>query len=399
MNSDHQTERTDVSPSKNGLYFGTTAGPEEAFPTFLKTEVTRYYSERMPQIMESRNSPAPDSRLALLHEWLAELPAELGLAAESLRPASSDASFRRYFRIDRPEGTAIIMDAPPEREDCRPFLHVGQRLAENGLRVPDILAEDLDKGFLIMSDLGSHTFYQALMEGIDEATLHILYRPALQALVRVQQARHDDLPAYDAPRLLDELSVFSEWYVEKHHKASLTSAEESALSEIFQMLAADNAAQPTVLVHRDYHSPNLMVPGTAGEEPGIIDFQDAVAGPITYDIASLSMDARYTWEEERQLDWTIRYWELARNAGLPVGNDFAAFHRAYEWMSLQRNLRVLGVFVRLSVRDGKHHYLDHLPRVNAYVRQVASRYGAFRPLMRLLDRLDGVQPVNPLEPA
>ena len=349
--------------------------------------------------MESRNSPQTDSRLALLYDWLAELPADLGLVADSLRPASSDASFRRYFRIDRPEGTAIIMDAPPEREDCHPFLHVGQRLADNGLRVPDILAKDLDRGFLLMSDLGSHTFYQTLNEGVDEATLHLLYRPALAALVRMQQARHDDLPAYDAPRLLEELSVFREWYVEKHHNATLSPAEESTLQEVFDILTRDNAAQPRVLVHRDYHSPNLMVPANLGEAPGIIDYQDAVAGPISYDIASLSMDARYTWEEDRQLDWTIRYWEMARDAGLPVGNDFASFHRAYEWMSLQRNLRVLGVFVRLSVRDGKHHYLDHIPRVNAYVRQVASRYGVFRPLLRILDRLDGVQPINPLEPA
>lgn len=348
--------------------------------------------------MESRNFPQPDSRLAQLHDWLASLPPHLSLAPASLRPASSDASFRRYFRIDTADGTAIVMDAPPEREDCRPFLHVAKRLAETGLQVPAILAEDLKQGFLLLSDLGSHTFYQALSEGVDEATLHILYRPALQALARMQQARCDDLPAYDAARLLDELSVFREWYVEKHHDTRLSSAEDTALTEVLATLTADNAAQPTVLVHRDYHSPNLMVPQTGGAEPGIIDFQDAVAGPITYDIASLSMDARYTWEEDRQLDWTIRYWEMARAAGLPVGNDFASFHRAYEWMSLQRNLRILGVFVRLSRRDGKHHYLDHLPRVNAYVRQVAGRYGTFRPLMRLLDRLDGVQPVNPLDP-
>lgn len=353
----------------------------------------------MPQNMESQTSPHTDSRLALLLDWLNTLPAELGLAPDSLRPASSDASFRRYFRIDQQDGTAIIMDAPPDREDCGPFLHVGQRLADNGLRVPQILAKDTSQGFLLMSDLGSHTFYQALIEGVDEATLHILYRPALHALVRLQQARCDDLPPYDAQRLLEELSVFREWYVEKHHNATLSAAEETALDEIFRQLTQDIASQPIVLVHRDYHSPNLMVPQTGGEEPGVIDFQDAVAGPITYDIASLSMDARYTWEEERQLDWTIRYWEMARAAGLPVGADFADFHRGYEWMSLQRNLRILGVFVRLSLRDGKHHYLDHLPRVNAYVRQVASRYGVFRPLMRLLDRLDGVQPANPLEPA
>ena len=346
--------------------------------------------------MESRIPPQSDSRLALLHTWLAALPPELGLAPDSLRPASSDASFRRYFRINLHQGTAIIMDAPPEREDCRPFLHVGRRLDETGLRVPHILAQDLEQGFLLMSDLGNHTFYHALTEGLDEAALHGLYRPALHALVRMQHAACDDLPAYDAKRLLDELSVFREWYVERHHGATLTSAEETALAELFTTLTADNAAQPTVLVHRDYHSPNLMLPEAPGGEPGIIDFQDAVAGPITYDIASLAADARYTWEEDRQLDWTIRYWEMARAAGLPVGQDFATFHRAYEWMSLQRNLRVLGVFVRLSRRDGKHHYLDHLPRVNGYVRQVAGRYNTFRPLLRLLDRLEGIQPANPL---
>lgn len=364
--------------------------------SFLKRQATRYYSERMPQIMESRISPQADSRLALLDAWLAALPPQLGLAPASLRPASSDASFRRYFRIDLREGTAVIMDAPPEREDCRPFLQIGARLNEAGLRVPRILAQNLEQGFLLMSDLGHHTFYQVLQEGLSETALHSLYRPALDALVRMQQASYQGLPAYDAARLLDELSVFREWYVEKHHNTTLSSAEASALAGVFATLTADNAAQPTVLVHRDYHSPNLMVPEAPGDEPGIIDFQDAVAGPITYDIASLAADARHTWDEAQQLDWAIRYWEMARDAGLPVGNDFAAFHRAYEWMSLQRNLRILGVFVRLSLRDGKHHYLDHLPRVNGYVRQVAGRYGTFRPLLRLLDRLDGVQPLNPL---
>lgn len=346
--------------------------------------------------METRIPIQADPRLALLQDWLATLPPESGIDAASLRPASSDASFRRYFRVQARDGSAIIMDAPPEREDCRPFLHVGERLRQAGLRVPRILAQNLDHGFLLMSDLGSHNFFHALHQGLDEAGLQQLYRPALGALVRMQQASCGDLPAYDAARLADELSVFREWYVEKHCGATLAPAEESALNDIIAALTADNAAQPTVLVHRDYHSPNLMLPETPGGEPGIIDFQDAVAGPITYDIASLAADARYTWEEERQLDWTIRYWEMARAAGLPVGNDFADFHRAYEWMSLQRNLRILGVFARLSLRDGKHHYLEHLPRVNGYVRQVAERYGLFRPLLKLLNRLDGVQPANPL---
>lgn len=342
--------------------------------------------------MESQVSAQPDPRLASLHAWLATLPPGLGIDAATLRPASSDASFRRYFRVDIREGTAVVMDAPPQREDCRPFLHVGERLRTAGLNVPAILASDPEQGFLLLSDLGTHTYYQAVREGLGDADLQRLYRPALHALVSIQRAPCADLPRYDEARLADELSVFQEWYVEKHCGTSLAEKEEAALLDIFAALTADNAAQPTVLVHRDYHSPNLMLPAGPGEPPGIIDFQDAVAGPITYDIASLVTDARLTWEEDQQLDWAIRYWEAARAAGLPVGDDFAAFHRAYEWMSLQRNLRILGVFARLSHRDGKHHYLDHIPRVNGYVRQVAGRYGLFRPLLRILDRLNASLP-------
>ena len=348
--------------------------------------------------MESKASAQADPRLTHLQNWLATLAPALGIDPDTLRPASSDASFRRYFRVDLNGGTAIIMDAPPAHEDCRPFLHIGQRLQEAGLNVPRILAQDLQQGFLLLSDLGTHTYYQAIREGLDDAALQSLYRPALHALVQMQQAPSDDLPRYNSQGVAQELAIFREWYIQKHCGAQLSPQEDSALNEIFTALAADNTAQPTVLVHRDYHSPNLMLPAALGEQPGIIDFQDAVAGPITYDIASLVTDARHTWEEDQQLDWAIRYWEAARAAGLPVGDDFALFHRAYEWMGLQRNLRILGVFVRLSQRDGKHHYLEHLPRVSGYVRQVASRYGVFRPLMRLLDRLEGVQPDNPLQP-
>jgi len=348
--------------------------------------------------MESRTPLHADTRLAALHAWLATLSPSLAIAADTLRPASSDASFRRYFRLDMREGTAIIMDAPPQHEDCRPFLHVAERLRQAGLKVPRILAQNLEQGFLLLSDLGTHTYYHAIQEGLDDNTLQSLYRPALHALVRMQQASCAGLPSYDTLRLSEELSVFREWYIEKHCATTLTPAEEEALASIFTLLTADNATQPTVLVHRDYHSPNLMLPHSPDEEPGIIDFQDAVAGPITYDIASLVTDARHTWEEPQQLDWAIRYWEAARAAGLPLPDDFAVFHRAYEWMSLQRNLRILGVFARLSLRDGKHHYLGHIPRVNGYVRQVACRYGPFRPLLRLLDRLEGMQPANPLDP-
>ncbi len=335
------------------------------------------------------NSSA-ESRLSALKNWLHGIAGSHGLDIGSLRPASSDASFRRYYRLGTASGTAIAMDAPPGQEDCRPFVHVTGLLAQAGLTVPAILAQDLQQGFLLLSDLGEQTYYQAIQAGLDDARLQKLYRDAIAALVRMQGASTTGLPAYDAGRLAQELAVFPEWYAQRHCQASLGAAENTVLEETFAALIADNIKQPSVLVHRDFHSPNLMV-GAAQENPGIIDYQDALVGPLSYDIASLVMDARTTWEEAQQLDWAIRYWEAARAAGLAVPGDFSDFHRAYEWMGLQRNLRILGVFARLSHRDGKHHYLDHIPRVNTYVRQVAGRYNVFRPLLRLLDKLENRQ--------
>ncbi|ARP80481.1 aminoglycoside phosphotransferase [Bordetella genomosp. 8] len=339
-------------------------------------------------------SPTADSRLEALRLWLRGLPASLGLQTDTLRPASSDASFRRYFRLDAGAGSVIVMDAPPPHEDTRPFLHVAGLLRDAGLNVPAILAEDQPRGFLLLSDLGPHTYYQRIQDGLDDATLQTLYRQALAALVRMQQASVSGLAAYDSARLMAELELFPEWYVARHHGLALDADAREALQGVFHLLSTANGSQPTVLVHRDFHSPNLMAcqESRHGPNPGIIDFQDALAGPITYDLASLVTDARTTWEEAQQLDWAIRYWEMARAAGLPVAADFADFHRAYEWMGLQRNLRILGVFARLHHRDGKPGYLAHIPRVNTYVRQVASRYGAFAPLLRLLDRLDDSQP-------
>ncbi|CAB3696828.1 aminoglycoside phosphotransferase family protein [Achromobacter pestifer] len=334
-----------------------------------------------------------DSRLTLIRNWLEGLPADLNLAVDTLRPASADASFRRYFRLDAGERTLIVMDAPPAHEDCRPFLHVGQLLADAGLNVPKVLAQDLDQGLLLLSDLGEQTYYQRIQAGLPDSQLQTMYREALAALVQLQQASTTGLATYDTARLADELKLFPEWYVQKHHGMALDDKTSNALEKIFALLSASNGGQAQVLVHRDFHSPNLMVCDQPqyGPNPGIIDFQDALAGPITYDLASLVTDARTTWEEPQQLDWAIRYWEMARAAGLPVDADFADFHRAYEWMGLQRNLRILGVFARLNHRDGKTHYLAHMPRVNAYVRQVAQRYGVFTPLLRLLDKLDDRQ--------
>lgn len=343
-----------------------------------------------PSTMEQTLNSSDDSRLVLLRHWLQGIAGQHQLALDTLRPASSDASFRRYFRLQAGTGTLIVMDAPPGHEDCGPFLHVGGLLQQAGLNVPAVVAENRQHGFLLLSDLGEQTYYQAIQDGLSDQRLQRLYREALGALVRLQHAPCTGLPAYDAARLQAELTIFPEWYVQRHCGAALNEADQAAMHDAFALLIKDNIKQPSVLVHRDFHSPNLMV-GDNDADPGIIDYQDALRGPITYDIASLVMDARTTWEEAQQLDWAIRYWEAAKATGLPVAEDFAEFHRAYEWMGLQRNLRILGVFSRLSHRDGKHHYLDHMPRVNNYVRQVASRYGVFGKLLRLLDKLENRQ--------
>ncbi len=334
-----------------------------------------------------------DIRLTSLLKWLSGLPAALALELDSLEPASSDASFRRYFRLNAQQGTLIVMDAPPPQEDCHPFVDVDKRLANAGLNVPRILASNLAEGFLLLSDLGPTTYYARIQQGIDDTSLQNLYRDALGALVQMQTADHKGLPAYNAQRLKEELGLFAQWYAAVHCNSPLDQASLSAINTVFDQLVAHNVAQPVVLVHRDFHSPNLMVCSQPqhGENPGILDFQDAVAGPITYDLASLVVDARTTWEEPQQIDWAIRYWELASKKGLPVPVDFADFHKDYEWMGLQRNLRILGVFARLNHRDGKAAYLAHMPRVKQYVRQVAGRYIAFKPLLRVLDQLDNVQ--------
>ncbi len=332
------------------------------------------------------------SRQKCMLQWLESLPPALGLDLKTLTAASSDASFRRYDRLQGQSGTLIVMDAPPPFEDCRPFVDVTQRLMRAGVNVPEILASELEQGFLLLTDLGRKTYYDRIQEGIDQSTLQRLYLPAIDALVTLQTASSEGLPLFDAARLREELGVFTDWYVQVHHQTKLSETEFQALDSIFELLAQHVATQPAVLVHRDFHSPNLMVNAQDCDgPPGIIDYQDAVHGAISYDLASLVFDARTTWEESQQLDWAIRYWEKARSRGLPVPHDFAQFHVQYEWTSLQRNLRILGVFARLNHRDSKSHYLNHIPRVLGYVRQVAQRYRPFIPLLRLLDRLEGIE--------
>jgi len=308
--------------------------------------------------------------------------------------ASSDASFRRYWRINSSHDTLIVMDAPPPQENCQPFVDVTRYLAETGVTVPDIIACDLEQGFMLLTDLGTETYYDAIQTGLPDATLQTYYRQALDMLVKLQQADARDLDRFDASRLRSELTLFEQWFVKEHHQSELTAIESKDLEQIFDALCMGMADEPAVLVHRDFHSPNLMVceKGRGLVNPGVLDYQDAVLGPISYDIASLAFDARTTWHEPQQLDWMIRYWDKARQAGLPVPEDFAVFHQQCEFTSLQRNLRILGVFARLHHRDGKSHYLAHMPRVLQYVRQVTGRYQRFAPLVRLLDRLQGIKP-------
>ncbi len=306
----------------------------------------------------------------------------------TLAPASADASFRRYFRATLDDGhTAIVMDAPPAHEDCRPWLHVQKLFSAAGAHVPEVLAQDLERGFLLLSDLGSTTYLAAL----DADNASALYRDAIAALVKIQQAsRPGLLPDYDRALLKRELDLFPEWYLARHHRLTFTEAMRAELETVFARILAVNLAEPRVFVHRDYHSRNLMrIEQSGAANPGIIDFQDAVYGPISYDMVSLLKDAYITWDEEIALDWLVRYWEQARGAGLPVAADFAAFHRNYEWMGLQRHLKVLGIFARLHHRDGKDGYLQDLPAVECHVRVTCERYAGLKPILTLLDRAAG----------
>ena len=327
--------------------------------------------------------------------WLAPLILSHGLKPESIRLASSDASFRRYLRVDTNTTSLIIMDAPPDKEDCRTFAAVAALMAAAGLNVPQVLASSEALGFMLLSDLGQQTMMQAIDKADALANLP-LYLQAVDALITWQLAsRPGVLPICDAALLRREMDLFPQWYVAGHRQTTIDNALQASLDPVFDNIIAENLAWPSVYVHADFMPRNLMLPraaratSTPAQSLGVLDFQDAVYGPITYDIASLMRDAFLSWDEDFVLEVTIRYWEQARRAGLPVGGDFGAFYRAVEWMGLQRHLRVAGVFARLTLRDGKPQYLADAPRFIAYIRATASRYRELRPLLRLIDRIEG----------
>lgn len=275
------------------------------------------------------------------------------------------------------------MDAPPEREDCGPFLRVARLFHSAGVNVPRVHRQNLAQGFLLLDDFGDTLYLDAL----DDSSADRLYLDAIDSLVAIQLAsRANELPEYDRTLLEREIRLFPDWYIARKLNRTLDSTQTQTLEAMFHVVLENNLAQPRVYVHRDYHSRNLMVCET---NPGILDFQDAVCGPITYDLVSLFKDAYVSWPEERILDWLIRYWEKAKKAGLPVNPDFAAFHRDFEWMGVQRHLKVLGIFARLYFRDGKDRYLNDMPLVMRYLRAACERYRELAPLLTLLDKLEG----------
>ena len=321
-----------------------------------------------------------DSRQQALQTWLVNV---LKKENFNLTSASSDASFRRYFRIHFPEVTLIAMDAPPPQEDCRPFVKVAQQLLAAGLNVPQIIAQDVEQGFLVLGDLGNDTYLSKL----NLKTAPNLYKDATNALIKMQLASQpNQLPEYDEALLTREMQLFPDWYIAKHLNVTLNEAQQQVLHKTFSVLNQNILAQPKVTVHRDYHSRNLMV--TEQNNPGILDFQDAVFGPITYDLVSLLKDAYIAWDEEEIIDWAVRYWQAAKKAGLPMPDDFSEFYLDFEWMGAQRHIKVLGIFARLYHRDGKDGYLKDMPLVMNYLRKVCERYVELRPMLRLLNELE-----------
>jgi aminoglycoside/choline kinase family phosphotransferase len=331
-------------------------------------------------------------RQAAFERWIAGVAPRHGLDLTSLAPASADASFRRYLRVGAAtaaSGSLIVMDAPPPLEDVRPFVHVAALAAAAGLHVPRVLEADAERGFLLLTDLGDTLYLDALRDAAP-AQADRLMREALAALVRWQQGMPAAaLPPYDEALLARELALFPHWCVEREFGITWSAEEQGSWQRLCDVLTASALAQPVVAVHADWMPRNLMPAPAGAASPGILDFQDAVAGPVTYDLASLLRDAFLSWEEEQELDWAVRWWQQARQAGLPVNADFGEFWRALEWMGLQRHLKVLGIFCRLKHRDGKPRYAQDLPRFFAYAQRVALRYAPLKPLVRLLEPLSG----------
>ena len=315
-------------------------------------------------------------------EWLNNI---LKNQEYTIKPASSDASFRRYFRIVSSNQSYILMDAPPEKENSKPFVDIANVLFNAGLNVPKIHKADFKKGFLLLSDLGNKTY----LDELNQQNASLLYRDAYLALIKIQKnADTQSLKHYNDSLLMKELSLFPDWYLKLHKSYEMNDSEKNILGLTFDLLIKNINSHTQVFVHRDFHSRNLMFcNGDLGENPGILDFQDAVKGSIVYDLVSLFKDAYIVWNEEEIMDWLIRYWEKAKQNKLKVQDDFAEFYRDFEWMGVQRHLKVLGIFARLNYRDHKANYLSDLPAVENYLRRACERYKDLHPLLKLMNKL------------
>jgi aminoglycoside/choline kinase family phosphotransferase len=345
----------------------------------------------------SEVSWADSARQALFNTWMASIAPAQGLLPATVRIASADASFRRYLRVDTVTGDSrIVMDAPPDKENSQPFVKIAALMKDAGLRAPEVLDWHEAHGFMLLNDLGSATMMSAIDTEHAQAN-HGLYMQAVDTLIQWQLAsRPGVLPPYDQALLNRELSLFPDWYLTQHKGVQLQGQDKETVDKAFVLIVQRNLAAPSVYVHRDFMPRNLMMPHQS-EQLGVLDFQDAVHGPITYDIASLMRDAFLTWEEDFVLDITIRYWEKARKAGLmdfeDWHSDFGAFYRAVEWMGLQRHLKVAGIFARLTLRDGKPKYLADAPRFIHYIRTTTNRYRELGPLLKVIDEIEGTTPL------
>jgi aminoglycoside/choline kinase family phosphotransferase len=315
-------------------------------------------------------------------EWLNNI---LKNQEYTIKPASSDASYRRYFRVMSNHQSYILMDAPPEKENSKLFVDIANTLLNAGLNVPKVYEADLKAGFLLLSDLGNKTY----LDELNHQNASLLYKDAYLALIQIQKnADIQSLKLYDDALLMQELRLFPDWYLKFHKSYEMNDSEKNVLDSIFDLLIQNIKSHTQVFVHRDFHSRNLMFcNGDLGKNPGILDFQDAVKGSIVYDLVSLFKDAYIVWSEEEVIDWLIRYWEHAKQNKLKVQDDFAEFYRDFEWMGVQRHLKVLGIFTRLNYRDHKANYLNDLPAVENYLIRACERYKDLHPLLKLMNRL------------
>jgi hypothetical protein len=306
-----------------------------------------------------------DVRFEQLKQWVRSLP---GWETADFATASADASFRRYFRANQHGKTAIVMDAPPDKEDSTPFLDVTRRLLQAGVNAPDILAQNLAEGFLLLQDFGD----TPLLKQLDPVSVDYHYRDALQELLRLQVANTDDLPLYNGDRLMAEMELMPEWFLRTHLQLDEADIPSALIEHTLQQISYEVRRQPVTFVHRDYHSRNLML--TPDGELGVIDYQDAVLGPMTYDLVSLLRDCYVVWPEQRVTRWALGFHKQAISAGNIPPTDEHSFLRWFDLTGLQRHIKVLGIFSRLNHRDGKSAYLNDLPLVLSYVLTVGARH-------------------------